>query len=302
MKRVAAFDLGSNTLRSVCLECGTLRFYHPFERIVKTADGLVETGRIDDAAVQRVIAAVKEAKKSTDCTQTHTVAYATEALRRASNAEAVLRRIEEETGVAFEVIDGEKEARLTLLAVRTRLRRLGTDEERFVLVDIGGGSTELICVCGEKVYTRSFPVGIVTVAQQYGSLAHIRAATETLTAPMRTFIAHCKHTCGNLGSFVATAGTPTTVAAMKLGQTYATYDASVVNGTCLYKEELENYLQRLLAMPLHQREETVGVGRSELIAAGIVIFEAIYDVVGVNACVVIDDGLREGAALEACLK
>jgi exopolyphosphatase/guanosine-5'-triphosphate,3'-diphosphate pyrophosphatase len=59
-------------------------------------------------------------------------------------------------------------------------------------------------------------------------------------------------------------------------------------------------LEKLLAMPFEMREKTVGVGRSDLIAAGILIFEAIFDVVGAKRCIVIDDGLREGAALEGC--
>ncbi len=66
------------------------------------------------------------------------------------------------------------------------------------------------------------------------------------------------------------------------------------------KNELDFYLKKLLAMPFKEREITVGVGRSDLIAAGILIFKQLYSIVEFDVCVVIDDGLREGVALEGC--
>ena len=79
------------------------------------------------------------------------------------------------------------------------------------------------------------------------------------------------------------------------------YDPKKINGTALQKEELDFYLKKLLAMPLDEREETVGVGRSDLIAAGILIYKQIFDLVEFDSGIVIDDGLREGVALENCL-
>jgi exopolyphosphatase/guanosine-5'-triphosphate,3'-diphosphate pyrophosphatase len=298
--RVLAFDLGSNTLRATVYDCVHDRFTDAYERIVKTADNLVKTGRINEAAQQRVIDAINEAKKKLYKEDMRIVAYATEALRRATNRDEVLERIATETGVRFRIIDGEKEALLTLEAVRRRLRKLHAQSERFVLVDIGGGSTELTFVCSNVRASRSFPLGIVTVAQRYENLQSVQKALSELTVPMRAFADAIISEHGACEHFVATAGTPTTVAAMKLGYTYETYDAEAINGTILHKEELRVYLEKLLAMPFEMREKTVGVGRSDLIAAGILIFEAIFDVVGAKRCIVIDDGLREGAALEGC--
>ena len=107
---------------------------------------------------------------------------------------------------------------------------------------------------------------------------------------------------GKSSSFVATAGTPTTVAAMKLGLNYETYDASKINGTSLQKEELDFYLQKLLCMPFEEREIAVGTGRSDLIAAGILIYRHLFSIVGFESCVIVDDGLREGVALDVCTK
>ncbi|HIQ46019.1 MAG TPA: phosphatase, partial [Sulfurovum sp.] len=110
-----AIDLGSNTVRVLAYDCKNEKQLFAYEKVVKTADGLTEFGTINDAAVQRVITALQEAQAKVDF-RAHTIkAVTTEAVRRASNADAVLAQIQKETGVAFEVISGEEEARLTLL-------------------------------------------------------------------------------------------------------------------------------------------------------------------------------------------
>ncbi|WP_457605279.1 Ppx/GppA phosphatase family protein [Nitratifractor sp.] len=295
-------DLGSNTLRAVKRDCETGEFVAEYERIVRTADGLTESGRITAAAVDRVVEAIGEAKDRIGFEGARIRAVTTEALRRAENRAEVLKRIEEETGICFELISGEEEARLTLLAVETRLRLLGERTDSFILVDIGGGSTELIFHYADEVFSRSFPLGIVTLSQEAGNWERVGEVLEGKLPPLRDFVAEIEKQHGRPEIFVATAGTPTTVAAMKLGMNYATYDGRRVNGTRLKREELELYLRKLLAMSRRERERAVGVGRDDLIAAGILIFEALYVLLGFDECIVIDDGLREGAAIELCEK
>ncbi len=295
-----AIDLGSNTLRVIKLDCQSGRFIADFEKVVKTADMLNRTGVIHHEAVDRVIYALKEAKKKIDFSNEEIHAVTTEAIRRARNGQEVLERIAKETGIHFEIIDGEKEATLTLLAVKNRLARLHHAARQFVLVDIGGGSTELIFHYGEKTYSKSFPIGIVTLAQSYKNISEIEAALPQEMMEMQMYTAEMYATRGRPEAFIATAGTPTTVAAMKLGQTYATYNPTKINGTALRKEELDIYLQKLLKMPFEEREVTVGVGRSDLIAAGILIYKQIFSLLEFDTCIVIDDGLREGVALDSC--
>jgi len=296
-----AIDLGSNTLRVTKLDCQSGKFVADFEKIVKTADMLKSTGVIHHEAVDRVIYAIKEAQKKINFLDIEIKAVTTEALRRASNAQEVLSRIKKETGISFEIITGEKEARLTLLAVKHRLAKLHYASNSFVLIDIGGGSTELIFSYPDKVISKSFPIGIVTIAQTYESLERIGEALPKEMLEMQMFCSEVYANHGEVDSFVATAGTPTTVAAMKLGQTYACYNPKKINGTSIIKDELDFYLKKLLAMPFDEREITVGVGRSDLIAAGILIYKQLFDIVEFDSCVVIDDSLREGVALEGCL-
>ena len=295
-----AIDLGSNTLRVTKLNCQSGRFVANFEKVVKTADMLNRTGVIHHEAVDRVIYAIQEAKNKIDFSNEEVHAVTTEAVRQARNGKEVLARIEKETAVNFEIIDGEKEAALTLLAVKNRLAKLHHAARNFVLVDIGGGSTELIFHYGEETFSKSFPVGIVTIAQSYKNIPEIESALPQAMIDLQMYCAEIYATKGKPEAFIATAGTPTTVAAMKLGQTYAKYNPIKINGTALRKEELDIYLQKLLKMPFEEREVTVGVGRSDLIAAGILIYKQIFTLLEFDSCIVIDDGLREGVALDSC--
>ena len=297
-----AIDLGSNTLRVLAYDCATGKQSVEYEKVVKTADGLAEHGCINDETVARIIGAIKEAQEKIDFSVHVVKAVTTEALRRASNSDHVLSLIKQETGVTFEIISGDEEARLTLLAVQNRLLKLQHASSTFVLIDIGGGSTELIFHYENETISKSFPVGIVTIAQSYETLEDIQSALSKEMFEMQMFAAEMYAGKGKVNSFVATAGTPTTVAAMKLGQNYETYDASRVNGTSLEMNELDFYLKKLLSLPFEEREIAVGTGRSDLIAAGMLIYKQLYTLLEFDSCIVIDDGLREGVALDMCLK
>ena len=295
-----AIDLGSNTLRVLEYDCKSAKAISEFEKIVKTADGLAASGMINDNAIARVISAIKEVQKKIDFSSQSVKAVTTEAVRRASNSDGVLQKIANATDIHFEIISGDEEARFTLNAVKNRLTKLHYASDTFVLVDIGGGSTELIFHYDNETVSKSFPVGIVTIAQTYENLGNIAEALPREMLDMQMFCAEQYAIKGKPSAFVATAGTPTTVAAMKLGFNYETYDAAKINGTSLLKEELDFYLDKLLSMPFEERELAVGTGRSDLIAAGILIYKQLYTLLEFESCVVIDDGLREGVALDMC--
>ena len=284
-----ACDLGSNTLRIVEMDCQTGRRIQEFERMVKTADGLHESGRINDGAVQRIIDAIDEAKEMFDLSKAYAVTTA--AVRMASNGAEVLQKIAKETGLLFIMIDAKEEARLTAFAVAWRLEKLGYHDS-FMLMDLGGGSTEISCAN----VSQSFDVGIVTMAQKYGSEKGVRTHLRSDLEPLVAFI----QTLPKPELFVATAGTPTTIAAFKQGLDYAHYDVEKVNGTRLSIEDLEVALERLLKMDVCERERWVGVGRDDLIVAGVLIVKHIMIAAGFLEMLIIDDGLREGLALDKC--
>lgn len=286
-----AIDLGSNTIRFI--EFDGQEWGKSFEKIVRTAEGLHETRTISDDAINRIISAINEAKEKMDFSDTEVIGYTTAAMRIAANNQGVLAKIEAETGIQFIIIDAEKEARLTLSAVRYRLGKLGMEPSSFLLVDIGGGSTELILHENGTVKTVSMNIGIVTLSESSGS-------SEELDKRVELFKKEVQHTIeiGTETSLVMTAGTPTTIAAYLNGMDYTDYDPEKINGTALELSDCYRVYAQLMEMDDETRIRYVGVGRENLIMAGILMVCAIYEALRVDRAIIIDDGLREGIALE----
>jgi len=288
---MVAIDLGSNTIRFI--EFDGERWGESFEKIVRTAEGLYETGVIGEKAINRIIDAINEAGIQIDLSEQSIVGYTTAAMRLATNSAAVLQRIKEETGISFAVIDAQKEATLTLNAVRFRLSKLGITPSSFLLADIGGGSTELIRYENGTVQSESINMGIVTLSESsIGSglleekISQFKCkVSESLSTKMAE-------------TLVLTAGTPTTIAAYLNGMDYQNYDPDKINGTLLRLEDCFRVYDELLAMDEATRTRYVGVGRENLIMAGILMVTAIYEASGHEEALIIDDGLREGIALE----
>jgi len=299
-KQVVAIDLGSNSIRFLKIDCRSQKVLGEFHKTVKTADGLSKSGVISQEAIQRIILAILEAQTIIDFTGAKVKAVTTQALRQASNSDEVLEIIFEKTGVSLEIIDGETEAMYALLATKNRLKLLGEVIESFMIADIGGGSTEIIFSYHDRVISKSFSIGIVTLTQSYNTINEIQETLPTLMQEMGDFIEDVYSTYGRVQKFIATAGTPTTIAAMKLGMSYKSYDSSKINGTLLSKEEVQYEYKNLLKMSEYERIRYVGVGREDLIASGILIYDRIYTLSGFESSIVIDDGIREGVAYSIC--
>jgi exopolyphosphatase/guanosine-5'-triphosphate,3'-diphosphate pyrophosphatase len=278
-----ACDLGSNTFRVVEIDCQTKQRVKEFEKIVRTAENLAHSGMITDKAVDRVIKAIKEAKESFDLSSAKAVATA--AMRKASNSDEVLRKILKETGLKIEVIDGKKEAFYVKKAVKQYV------DDDCIIMDLGGASTEFIL---EKEDI-SFDVGIVIMVDKY-SLSGIKEGIKEEFKSISEFAKKIKKP----KTFVATSGTPTTIASLLKGMDYEHYDYKKINGSILTISDLDNSLKQLLAMSEAERIRWVGVGRDDLIIAGVLMFKEIVEIFGFYEILVIDDGLREGLALSMC--
>jgi len=283
-------DLGSNTIRFVEIECKTKRRVKEFEKIVKSADGLSKSGKISKEAVSRVIKAIEEAKEIFDFSK-GVEAVTTEALRVAKNQKEVLDEIFKQTGLKFRVLSGFEEAILTNLAVKNIV-----DTKSYTLLDIGGGSTEITLV-DDEIFSNSFSLGIVTLTEKYG-FENIDKGLEIKLSEIKSFFKdkNMPKTC------VATAGTPTTIAAFLKGMDYDSYNHEKINKTVLTVDDILKAKKRLLQMAFEERKRWVGVGREDLIISGIEIFVRLLKIFEYNECVVVDDGLREGVALQKCYK
>ncbi len=159
-----AIDLGSNTLRLI--QYDGMVWGKSFEKIVRTAEGLNQTNEIGVLALQRIVEGLNEAKETLDFSDHNIVAITTAAMRMADNSEHIVQQIYLQTGIRFRIIDGDEEAILTLMAVQNRLRLLDISSDEFVLVDIGGGSTEVVVVAETKIKSKSFSLGIVTLSEK----------------------------------------------------------------------------------------------------------------------------------------
>ena len=302
MKNIIAIDLGSNAIRALKIDCKTEDTISSFHKTVRTADNLANTGEISSGALERILKALDEINREMDFSSSNIKAVTTEALRQASNSQEILDEIKSKTGVTFNIINGDDEAKYALIATKNRLEKLNLNIDRFVLADIGGASTELIFNYRDRFFSKSFPIGIVTITEKYNNLKDLEANISNIMIDVKKFRDEIYRDYGKVDEFIAIAGTPTTLASLKLGLTYSTYDASKIHGTILTKEDLDTQLNSLLNMSKKEREETIGVGREDLIASGIVIYRELYNISKFNKSIVVDDGIREGLAFNECSK
>lgn len=289
-----AIDLGSNTIRFV--EYDGIKWGNSFEKIVRTAENIESTGIVSTNAVERIINAISEARTHLNFEKQTVVGVTTAAIRMAANKEWVLKEIAIRTHIHFMIIDGNTEAKLTLLAVQNRLDILEIVTQDFILVDIGGASTEITIVNGDYIDSVSFNVGILTMNDKlhHGGLLSVLLSDfeSDIIQFLQSFDGERRRS-----TLVLTAGTPTTIVAYKLGMSYDTYLPDKVNGSLLTLKDCMDTYTDLMQMEESQRSYYVGVGREGLITTGILMVESIFRAIGVEEGIVIDDGLREGVAL-----
>jgi exopolyphosphatase / guanosine-5'-triphosphate,3'-diphosphate pyrophosphatase len=167
---------------------------------------------------------------------------------------------------------------------------LGIKPTSFVLADIGGGSTELTRYDERSIETVSLNYGIVTLSE---------SGESGLDEKIQTFKNAVQKNISNQSStLVLTAGTPTTIAAYLNGMDYATYDPVKINGYRLRLSDCFRVHKELLEMDVSTRIRYVGLGRENFIIIGIRMVTSIYEAMGCEEAIIIDDGLREGIALE----
>ncbi len=297
-----AIDLGSNTIRFVEYNCDMKTWGESYEAIVKTADGLYDANEIKEQAIERIINAIRHAKNKLDFQNNQILAVATAAMRLADNAADALAKIKAQTGISFDIISGDDEAKYTAYAVQKRLNVLHVKIKTFVLVDIGGGSTEITFVNNNNIATKSFNIGIVTLTQQASNNGRLDNLLDKVLKDVKLFIQAYYQNNVRPELFVQTAGTPTTLAAYLQGMRYDTYNPAKINGFILKQNVLKQVKKELLDMDKQTRAKYVGTGREDLIITGIDIVNQIYDILGFKDAIVIDDSLREGLAFYYCDK
>ncbi len=290
---ITTIDLGSNSFRVLQFDCVTKKQITQYETAVGLADGLTRSGKISQEALNRVLEAIKQSREKIIYEPKKVIAVTTQAMRSAQNADDIINTIDAMTGIKFQIISSHKEAQLTLLAMQYALKRENIKGDNFLLLDIGGGSTELILYQNNQESIVSFPYGIVTLTQSNSKEEDFQSFATLLkefvcTKDMRESI------------FVATAGTPTTLTALKCGLNYETYDKNIINGTTLSLDEIIKLQKELNQLDKEQLIQRVGTGRDDFIDTGVEIFKLFHQCLNKKSSIVFDDGLREGVAIEYC--
>ena len=296
MEKIVTMDLGSNSFRVLIYDTLNFKIISEFNEIVGMADGLEKTNKISIAAQNRVIKAINKCSQDMNFDSSKAICITTAAMRKADNSQEVLKNILDKTKASFKIIDGLEEARLTLLAVKYALKREKILSENFILLDIGGGSTEIIINTKDQYISHSFDLGIVTLTQKYYSKKDLELFLEDKKIQINNFLLSTNIDISSY-TFVATAGTPTTIAAIKLGQDFFHYNKDEVNGTIVDLNDLNTCLEMFEKSTSGEITDLVGKGRVDFIEIGIHIYKAIFEVLEKKESLVLDDGLKEGIAI-----
>lgn len=318
----AALDLGTNNCRLLIAAPTrhSFRVVESYSRIVRLGEGLSQSGRLSDAAMDRAVQALKVCgDKIRRRGVTRVQAVATQACRIAENGADFVRRVEAEAGVKLRVIPAREEAKLSVAGCLNLLDR-GADAA--LVVDVGGGSTELswVDLRGgwldggqaplEKLPIRawvSVPVGVVTLAESHPEAGHGdaawfrsmveevkgRVAAYTLAEPFRkVFQAGRAHMIGTSGAITSLAG---------LHLNLPRYERARVDGLWLTAADCVAAAERLLALSPQGRaaEPCIGPDRADLVLAGAAILQAVQELWPCERVRVADRGLREGLLLTA---
>jgi exopolyphosphatase/guanosine-5'-triphosphate,3'-diphosphate pyrophosphatase len=249
--------------------------------------------------VDRLVACVQDALTvAEDQGVAELLPFATSAVREASNGEAVLARVADETGVVLQVLSGEEEARLTFLAAR---RWLGWSAGRLLMFDIGGGSLEIAMGLDEEPDTAaSLPLGAgrLTAARLPGdppAPADVRALRRDVRGQVARVV----------GAFARQGPPDRVVATSKTFRQLARIAGAARSGEGLYvrrdlgRADLRTWSQKLAGMTVRERQELPGVseGRARQLLAGAIVAEAALDLFGVESVEICPWALREGVIL-----
>jgi exopolyphosphatase / guanosine-5'-triphosphate,3'-diphosphate pyrophosphatase len=305
----AALDLGTNNCRLLiaCPTGDSFRVIDSFSRIIRLGEGVSATGCISEAAIDRAISALSICRDKIDAKRANRLRMiATEACRAASNADRFRDRVAAETGIRLEVIDRETEAALAVIGCSPLLDPGGRGA---ILFDIGGGSTELVRIerdPAENAETRirawmSIPLGVVTLAEQFGGRDVTRASYARMVAEIAQHIAPFAAEHGqDLRDMhlLGTSGTVTTLAGIHLK--LMRYDRRRIDGVWMNDADISATIAKLLGMSYQERASNncISIERADLVLAGCAILDAIRDAFPLPRLRVADRGLREGMLVE----
>lgn len=312
MIRVAGIDCGTNSIRLLVADCdpatGDLVELDRRMTIVRLGQGVDETGRLAPEALERTFAACREYAAVIEELGAERVRFvATSASRDAENRAEFVQGVLDILGVEPEVISGDQEAEFSFNGATKELTGRTDLERPFLVVDIGGGSTEFVVGSEHVEAARSVDVGCVRMTERHlvvdgvvadpptgAQVAAIRADVEAALD-----LASQAVPLGRARTLVGLAGSVTTVAAIALG--LPEYDSSAIHHSRIPYEKVREVAERMLTST-HAEREAIAVihpGRVDVIGAGALVLLAIMDRIGASEVVVSEHDILDGIAFAA---
>ena len=297
--RLAAIDIGTNSIRLIVAEPlrgGNYRILDEEKESTRLGEHLSQTGRLDPAAIQKSLDALRRMKQIAEGFQiTELKTIATCAVREAANGAEFCQRAKDELGIDIEVIGGEQEARLAFSSVQRAFDLTG---QHVAVVDIGGGSTEIVLAFGnliEAVYTTQ--LGAVRLSEAHLETASPEGFGELIEGIDRHLRKNTKNPVFKPHMLFGSGGTFTSLAAMVMaakGQ-----DAMPVRGYQVSRADVRHLLDRLRKIPLKDRGGVPGLSpdRADIIVAGLAIVDRVMERFEVNSVQVHNRGVRDGLLL-----
>jgi exopolyphosphatase/guanosine-5'-triphosphate,3'-diphosphate pyrophosphatase len=303
MTTVAVVDIGSNSVRLLIADKsddGGITELDRQANVTRLGQGVDTSNRLADEAIERTYAVLADyAARIDDHDCDEKIAVLTSAVRDSANGEDFAQTIKQRYGLTPYVLKGDEEARLTYLGATSE--RDPADTTPTLVVDIGGGSTELIIGAGPEVRFRvSTQAGVVRQTERH---LHDDPPTDkqmdALSDDVRNILADNVpaeiRTAVKRG--IGVAGTATSLAA--IAQHLDPYDPAKVHGYELSTDECDRILGELNAMTLEQRRQVPGLhpDRAPTIVAGVLIFKEVVRMFGLTTIEVSEHDILRGAAL-----
>ncbi len=301
--RVAVVDIGTNSTRLLVADVGSDGAVQERRRestVTRLGEGVETSGRLGDGPQARVFAALEryaEAIRQAGCEAS--TAVMTSAVRDAANGAEFAAAVRDRFGLEGRTLSGDEEAAFTF-AGATAARPPG-DPTELVVIDIGGGSTELVCGAGGELgFHVSTQIGVVRHSERHlhadpPTAGELAALAADVSAGIE--VAVPADVRARARAAVAVAGTATSCAAIDLA--LDPYDTTQVEGHVLDRGTLERLLARLAALPVADRRAVVGLhpDRAPTIVAGVVVLTRVLDAFGLAEVEVSDRDILWGVAI-----
>ena len=287
--RVAAIDIGTNTVRLLVRDGDET--VDRDSRITRLGEGVDASEELGEEPMRRTLEATKEfVERARGASAENIVVAGTSALRDASNRSAFIDMVRQTCGIEVEILDGSTEGRIAYSGATSWL-----PDGRYVVCDIGGGSTELI-TAGDAIST---DVGSVRMRERYlPGDPPSREAVAKARGELKAMIEDVRRRLGVDGGeqLVGVAGTITTIAALDAG--LREYDSEVVHGYELPAEGVETWARRLNGMTTDEIKGLgpVNPGRADVIGAGALVLACVVDALGAEGLIVSERDILDGLA------